>query len=162
MWRCIQRLLHGSSLFVVGILLLNSASAQEGKLKVGDPAPIWTDLMGTDGQKHSLEEFAGKAVVVVCFTCNSCPYSVDYEDRMIAFSKKYAPHPDGVVFVAINANKKPSETLEKMRERAQVKEFPFLYLADETQKVAEAWGGSYCHGACSSALAHCSPRAHLR
>jgi peroxiredoxin len=143
MWRCKQRLLHIPGFFAASILLLNSASAQEGKLKVGDPAPVWTDLMGTDGQKHSLEDFAGKAVVVVCFTCNSCPYSVDYEDRMIAFSKKYAPHPDGVVFVAINANKKPSETLEKMRERAQVKEFSFLYLADETQKVAEAWGAVY-------------------
>jgi hypothetical protein len=38
--------------------------------------------------------------------------------------------------VAINANKKPSEQLDKMKQRAEEKKFPFAYLIDETQQVA--------------------------
>ena len=53
--------------------------------EIGDTAPDWKDLAGTDGKQHSLSALKGVEVVVVCFTCNSCPYSVDYEDRLIAF-----------------------------------------------------------------------------
>jgi len=113
------------------------------KLKIGDAAPTWKSLPGTDDQSHSLDDLKDKAVVVVCFTCNACPYAVDYEDRMIALHKKYADHPQGVSLVAINANRKPSEQLEKMKERARDKGFPFSYLMDETQQVAEAYGASF-------------------
>ena len=128
---------------VLLVFLSTVVVAQDAKLKPGDLAPTWKDLPGTDSQKHSLDEFSDKAVVVLCFTCNSCPYSVDYEDRMIAFAKKYAAHPQGVVLVAINANRKPSESLEKMQLRAKEKGFPFLYLQDETQQVAESYGAVY-------------------
>lgn len=109
-------------------------------LKVGDTAPEWKDLPGTDDKKHSLADLQENSVVVVVFTCNSCPYSVDYEDRIIELRKKYAGHKEGVAVVAINSSKKPSESLDKMKERAKSKEFPFAYLADESQQVAEAHG----------------------
>lgn len=112
------------------------------QLKIGDTAPAWSDLQGTDGKKHSLADFEDQHVIVVCFTCNSCPYAVDYEDRMIEFHKKFAARNAGVTLVAINANLKPTERLDKMKERAQAKEFPFPYLMDETQKVAAAYGAN--------------------
>ena len=78
-------------IFLTLILLLQSGSlsslsAQETgpKLTIGAAAPTWNDLMGTDDKKHSLEQLRDKQVVIVCFTCNSCPYAVDYENRMIA------------------------------------------------------------------------------
>lgn len=113
------------------------------KLKIGDTAPDWKNLLGTDGSQHSLADFSSRAVVVLCFTCNSCPYSVDYEDRLIAFARKFADTPSGVTLVAINANRKPSESLEKMTERARQKQFPFLYLIDESQQVADSYGAVY-------------------
>lgn len=113
------------------------------KLKIGDAAPEWKDLVGIDDQKHSLSDLNGKAVVVVCFTCNSCPYAVDYEDRLIELQHKFAGDAAGVVVVAINANRKPSEQLDKMKERADQKKFPFAYLMDETQQVADAYGASF-------------------
>lgn len=120
-----------------------ASRADNQKLKIGDTAPDWKNLPGTDGNKHSLADFSSRAVVVLCFTCNSCPYSVDYEDRLIAFARKFADTPEGVVLVAINANRKPSESLEKMSERARQKQFPFLYLIDESQQVADSYGAVY-------------------
>lgn len=120
-----------------------SAAAENPKIRIGDSAPLWTELVGTDDKKHALKDLKDKQVVIVCFTCNSCPYAVDYEDRMIELQKKYADNPQGVVLVAINANMKPSEQLEKMKDRAKEKSFPFAYLVDETQQVADSYGASF-------------------
>lgn len=121
----------------------NTIAQDNQKLRIGDAAPDWKDLAGTDGARHSLADLSSNAVVVLCFTCNSCPYSVDYEDRLIALARQHAKTSGGVVVVAMNANRKPSETLEKMTERARQKNFPFLYLIDETQQVADSYGAVY-------------------
>ena len=112
-------------------------------VKLDEPCPDWKDLPGVDGRKWSLADFRDKSVLVLCFTCNACPYSIDYEDRLLAFADKYADHPAGVALVAINANRKPSETLEKMQERAKQKGFTFPYIADESQQLAAACGAVY-------------------
>jgi peroxiredoxin len=108
-------------------------------LSVGDPAPIWKDLPGTDGKKHALADHADK-VVVLAFTCNSCPVAEAYEDRIIAFAKKYK---DKVAVVAVNVNTVPDDRLEPMKKRAMAKKFPFPYLYDETQKIARDYGATY-------------------
>lgn len=113
------------------------------QLKIGDKAPAWADLLGTDDERHSLADLKDNQVVVVCFTCNSCPYSVDYEDRIIEFHRKYAERKEGVALIAINANLKPAERLDRMKERAKAKEFPFPYLMDETQQVAASYGANF-------------------
>jgi len=56
-------------------------------LSIGDAAPEWKDLPGVDGKSHSLTDFEGREVLVVVFTCNSCPYAVDYEDRLVEFQR---------------------------------------------------------------------------
>lgn len=140
----VSRLGHFAALTVFGMsTMLNVAKAENTKLKIGDPAPEWSELIGTDDKPHSLKDLSDKSVVVVCFTCNNCPYAVDYEDRMISFAKKYVDHPRGVTLVAINANNKPKEKLDLMKERAREKDFPFLYLQDESQKVADSYGASF-------------------
>jgi len=120
-----------------------SAEDEPVQLKIGDEAPSWADLVGTDDEKHSLADLRDKQVVVVCFTCNSCPYSVDYEDRMIEFHRKFSERKEGIALIAINANLKPAERLDKMKERSKAKEFPFPYLMDETQKVAASYGANF-------------------
>ena len=99
-----------SGIFVATVLLsLIASHTWAGKynkqLNIGDLAPTWKDLEGTDGKKHSLADFADKHVIVVCFTCNTCPYAVDYEDRLIALAKKFAADGNRCALVAINANK---------------------------------------------------------
>lgn len=112
-------------------------------LDIGDPAPAWKDLPGVDGKSHALADLKDKEVVVVVFTCNSCPYAVDYEDRIIALAKKYGGADGKVGVVAINSNRIPEDSLEKMQERAKEKNFPYPYLFDESQKVARAYGANF-------------------
>jgi peroxiredoxin len=112
-------------------------------LDIGDEAPAWKGLEGVDGQRHSLSELAGKDVVVVVFTCNSCPVATDYEDRIIAFSKKYAQPSSKVGLVAINVNRIADDLLPKMKERAAARGFDFPYLYDETQQIGRAFGAAF-------------------
>ena len=109
-------------------------------LSVGDPAPAWKDLPGTDGKKHALADHKGKDVVVLVFTCNSCACSEEYEDRIIAFANK---HKDKVAVVAVNVNTIPDDRLDAMTRRAAKKNFPFEYLYDESQKIARDYGATY-------------------
>jgi peroxiredoxin len=110
------------------------------KLSIGDLAPAWKDLPGTDDQKHGLADLKGKDVVVVVFTCNSCACSEEYEDRIVAFAKKYG---DKVALVAINVNTIPADRLDAMKKKAAAKKFSFPYLYDETQKIAQDYGAIY-------------------
>ncbi|MFO1007595.1 MAG: thioredoxin family protein [Planctomycetaceae bacterium] len=131
------------SFLVWGLLVLvQTAGAGEFNtvLNVGDPAPVWSDLPGTDGKTHSLADLKDAKAVVVVFTCNSCPVATEYEDRIIAFAKKHAGE---VAVVAINVNRIEEDNLEHMKERAKSKQFPYLYLFDETQKIAKDFGATY-------------------
>lgn len=131
----------------IGLIVLLTAPACAGKyndvLSIGDAAPAWKDLEGVDGKKHSLADLADKDVVVVVFTCNSCPVAADYEDRILAFSKKYAGADSKVALVAINVNKVPEDLLPQMRERAESKGFDFPYLFDETQQIGREFGANF-------------------
>jgi peroxiredoxin len=106
-------------------------------LSVGDAAPEWANLVGTDGRQHALADFKDKKIVVVVFTCNSCPVARDYEDRIIDLAKRHA---DDAAVVAINVNRVPEDSLEKMQERVRGKSFPYPYLYDETQQIARDYG----------------------
>jgi peroxiredoxin len=134
------------ALLVIGSLLL-AAVAEAGQynpvLNIGDPAPAWNDLPGVDGKRHSLEDLKDRDVVVVAFTCNSCPVAVDYEDRLIELAKKYAGPMGSVAVVAINVNRIPADRLPKMVERANEKKFPFPYLYDESQQIARDYGATF-------------------
>jgi peroxiredoxin len=110
-------------------------------LNIGDAAPTWTGLPGTDGQTHTFSHLKDADVIVVVFTCNSCPYAVDHEDRLIQFHEDFAER--NVALVAINVNRGPEDQLDAMRTRALNKGFPFAYLYDETQGVARAYGAGY-------------------
>jgi peroxiredoxin len=109
-------------------------------LNIGDAAPAWNSLPGTDGKSHSLSDLKDKKLVVVVFTCNSCPVAGDYEDRMIAFARQHAAD---LAVVAINVNRVAEDSLEKMKQRAQEKGYPYPYIYDETQQIAKAYGATF-------------------
>lgn len=114
------------------------------RLEIGSSAPAWTDLVGTDDQKHSLAELEDYDFVVVCFTCNTCPYAIDYEDRLISLHQHFQESKSlRVAVVAINANDTPDDQLEKMKERAEQKQFPFQYLRDENHQIAKDFKALY-------------------
>lgn len=138
-------LLLSSAFLLVASFAPSSAVAGDYNpvLNIGDKAPAWKDLPGIDGKKHSLDELKNKDVVILCFTCNSCDVATEYEDRIIEFAKKFAGPTSKTAFVAVNVNKIPADNLDAMKKRAEAKKFPFLYLFDESQKIAKDYGATF-------------------
>lgn len=128
--------------FLISLVFVSVLGAGEFNkvLSVGDAAPNWENLPATDGKQYSLKSFQNVEYLVIVFTCNSCPTAVDYEDRIIQFANK---HKDKVAVVAINVNLIKEDSLEEMKKRAKEKKFPFVYLFDESQKIAKSFGATY-------------------
>lgn len=127
-------------LLAIGVLMAMSAST-EG-YRVGDTASDFL-LKGTDDKMHSLASIEEAKGYIVIFTCNHCPYSVAYEDRIIALQTKYKNQ--GYHVVAINPNDPisyPSDDFASMKVRAKEKGFNFLYLFDDGQKVYPKYGAT--------------------
>ena len=110
-------------------------------LAIGEKAPEFDDLLGTDGKRYSISSFKDKPVLAVIFSCNHCPYAVAYEDRIIAIQRDYAGK--GVQFVVVNSNDDksyPEDSYPEMIKRAKEKGFNFPYVRDADQTVAEEYG----------------------
>lgn len=109
-------------------------------LPIGASAPDF-DLRATDGKRYSLADFAASPVLVVFFTCNHCPYVTGSDEHTRRVAEAYAER--SVRFVAINsnsANTYAQDSFGAMVRRMAEHRFPWLYLHDETQEVALAYG----------------------
>jgi peroxiredoxin len=109
--------------------------------KVGDIAADFK-LRNVDNKFVSLSDIKSQGYIII-FTCNHCPFSIAYEDRIIALDKKYKSK--GFPVIAINPNDpevQPKDSFEAMQQRAKEKGFTFPYLFDEGQKVYPMYGAT--------------------
>lgn len=108
-------------------------------LSIGEKAPDFS-LPATDGKTYSLSDFQDD-ILVVFFTCNHCPYVIGSDEVTRATAEKFAGK--GVRFVGINsnsANTYQSDDFPHMVKRMEEHGFPWIYLRDESQEVALAYG----------------------
>lgn len=109
-------------------------------LQIGESA-IDFELPATDGKTYSLKDFSDAKGLVIFFTCNHCPYVIGSDEVTRQTAEKFAPH--GIRFVGINsnsANTKPEDSFDNMVKRMEEHKFPWVYLRDESQEVAKAYG----------------------
>ena len=128
------------SIFIIALVSVTLAFA--GGYKVGDKATDFS-LKDVDGSTVSMSDYDNAKGYIVVFTCNQCPYSVRYEDRIIALDAKYKKL--GFPVIAINPNdpeRQPEDSYLLMQERAKNKGWTFPYLIDETQEYARAYGAA--------------------
>lgn len=98
-------------------------------------------LPATDGGTYRLADFAADPVLVVFFTCNHCPFVVNSDELTRRSADNFGKR--GVRFVAINANSANTyreDDFPSMVRRMEEHRFPWLYLHDESQDVARAYG----------------------
>ena len=109
-------------------------------LEIGESAPGFS-LPATDGSLYGLEDFSEAQVLVIFFTCNHCPSVTGSDVITRQSSENFAEL--GVRFVGINSNSVdtvPDDSFDHMVLRMKEQEFPWVYLWDETQAVAMAYG----------------------
>lgn len=134
------------SVFVIVLIVsafsINTETSVSEGYEVGDIATDFK-LKNIDGKMVSLEDYKDAKGYIVIFTCNTCPYAVLYEDRIIALDKKYAYR--GYPVVAImpnNPDVQPGDNVETMKARAASKGFSFPYLFDDGQEIYPQYGAT--------------------
>ena len=136
---------------VVIVLVIAVSAFAIDKVKVSDAdvgygiGDIATDfeLKNVDDTMVSLKDYKDAKGFIVIFTCNHCPYSVAYEDRIIELDKKYRSK--GYPVIAVNPNNPklyPDDSFDNMKIRAKEKGFTFPYLIDDGQKIYPQYGAT--------------------
>ena len=113
-------------------LLPLPASAQIGTRAAG------FSVADTDDRVHTLEEYAGK-ILVLEFWSFKCPVALAYNERLAALQSKYRDR--GVAFLAIASNKNESP-IEVRRNRENLK-LAFPVLLDRDGAMADRLGATH-------------------
>lgn len=124
------------------LLPLLAITLHAGGYGIGDTATDFR-LKNVDGAMVSLADFPDAKGFIVIFTCNHCPYSVAYEDRIIALDQEFKSK--GYPVIAINPNDpavQPEDGFAEMQQRAKEKGFTFPYLLDDGQKIYPQYGAT--------------------
>jgi len=99
------------------------------------------DLPGVDGKRHNLATARGPKGLLVMFICNHCPYVQAIRDRLVRDCRELQQM--GINTIAIMSNDPadyPEDSFDNMKKVAQEFGFPFPYVWDESQEVAQAYG----------------------
>lgn len=121
---------------------VNQVILDENGYKIGDQAADF-NLKNVDGKMVSLGNYKDAKGFIVVFTCNHCPFSQAYEERIIALDKKYKAK--GFPVIAINPTdpeKYESDSFENMQLQAKEKGYTFPYLLDVGQKIFPQYGAT--------------------
>ena len=126
----------------ITVLLIFSAlfSQAQNTLKAGEAAPDFK-LKNVDNKEASFSSYPDAKGFIVVFTCNTCPYAIAYEQRIIELDKKFRPQ--GYPVIAINPNDpeaSKADTFDKMQEHAKEKKYTFPYLFDNGQLITDQYG----------------------
>lgn len=126
----------------IAVLLVFSAffTQAQNTLKAGESAPDFK-LKNVDNKEVSFSNYPEAKGFIVVFTCNTCPYAIAYEQRILELDKKFRPQ--GYPVIAINPNDpeaSKADTFDKMQEHAKEKKYTFPYLFDNGQIVTDQYG----------------------
>ena len=151
MKKYLSRISHG---FMIGLATL-MASAQllaagqhthtnlvPADYGIGDVVANF-QLKSVEGRMVSLSDFSNQKGVIVIFTCNHCPFSKAYEQRIGALNAQFAGQ--GYPVVAINPSDPKTyedDSFERLSYIATTKKYAYPYLVDDTQAVARAFGAN--------------------
>ncbi|AHM58734.1 alkyl hydroperoxide reductase/ thiol specific antioxidant/ mal allergen [Flammeovirgaceae bacterium 311] len=136
---------------VFSLLIFFACTSSDGEYEGGDAAGGYAvgdtardfQLKNVDGKMVSLADYKNAKGYILVFTCNTCPFSEMYEDRIIALHHKFAAK--GYPLIAINPNDEEEESgdsYENMIERAKEKGYRFPYVQDKIQEIARAYGAT--------------------
>lgn len=103
-------------------------------------------LVSVKNESKSLNDFKGENGVLIIFTCNTCPFVVGKDAGFPGWEKDYnsitalaKARGFGVVLVNSNeAERKTSDSPEKMQEHALSSHFTAPYIIDNGHKLADA------------------------
>lgn len=116
------------------------AATPSTMVSLGTDAPRFELENPRTGGKDSFDGVRGKKGTLVMFICNHCPYVVLIRQKLLEVATAAIEQDIGVI--AINANSEeshPQDGPEHMKALAEEENWPFPFVFDRDQKVAQAY-----------------------
>ncbi len=111
-------------------------------LPLGTTAPHFS-LPDTEGNVVSLADYTGRDALLVIFMCNHCPYVIHVAEQLKSLADEYIDKGVGVVGISSNdAQNYPDDSPAAMSREKASRGYPFAYLYDEDQSVAQAFAAA--------------------
>lgn len=119
------------------------AGGNNGRLGIGDKA-VLTEIKMEDvsGVRVSLNDAKKENGILVLFSCNTCPFVMQWEGRYPDLKAWADKNKVGMVVLNSNHQKHDAEdSLEAMKKHSKEKGYNFYYLLDKESAIANAFGG---------------------
>lgn len=119
------------------------AADNNEKLGIGDKAVLTAVKMDdVSGTKISLAEAKKENGLLVLFSCNTCPFVMQWEGRFSELKAWADKNKVGMVVLNSNHQKRDGEdSFEAMKKHAKEKGYNFYYALDNESAIANAFGG---------------------
>jgi len=131
------------SLVAVAAIVIPAWAGKYNKaVSVGDKAPTFSGLPAVHNGEEtsvSLPDLKDDVVVLV-FLANHCPVVLQYEDRVIDFTKDYKDK--GVRVVGISVSAMDQDKLPGIKAYMKDHKSNYVYAYDESQTIGRAYGAT--------------------
>ncbi len=116
------------------------ALVESNNFNQGTLAPNFSLLNVLTDNVESLNQLKGEKGTVIMFICNHCPFVLHVNHELVNLANDYLKK--GINFIAISSNDVvhyPQDGPNKMKRVAETLNYPFPYLYDDTQEIANAY-----------------------
>lgn len=132
-------------LALVALLLIAFKPGEEEKyptINLGSKMPLADQVMkNVDGKELSLNNVSKTNGTLVIFSCNTCPFVIQWENRYDDVAGIANRLEIGTVFINSNEAKRTGDdSYEMMQAHAEANFYKAPYLVDENSKLANAFG----------------------
>lgn len=136
-------LLSGAIIVSIALVAFTQKGEKYTTLEIGQKAPMTqAKMQNTDGKKLNLDGLAKENGTLVVFTCNTCPFVIQWEDRYPEVAELASNNGIGVALINSNeAKRNGDDSIDEMKKHATEKGYAELpYLVDDKSALANAFG----------------------
>ena len=127
-----------ASIFVLGAWRPDTGN----EVEIGDIIPMMTyEMEDVSGESYHLRELHQENGLLVIFSCNTCPFVIQWEDRYNDLYEICKTNNIGMVLVNSNEAKRTGDdSMEKMQAKAEKEGYMMPYVVDSNHELADAFG----------------------
>ena len=107
-------------------------------LELGTQLPAF-DLVDTEGDRVSSHALPQKSGIVVMFISNHCPFVIEIKEALAVFGREYEGRFSIIAMASNDTDAYPQDGLAQMKADKATYGYPFPYLLDKEQEVAQSF-----------------------
>ena len=132
------------TLITCAIIAAMFAFTTTGPLPIGSEMPKSTlKMKDVSGKEISIKEVVKDNGILVMFSCNTCPYVIKNQERIIAIGDYAQKMKVGVILLNSNeAQRKDDDSFDEMKLYAKEQKYNWNYVIDNNSEIADAFGAN--------------------